>query len=85
MKILYVLPLLFPLALNAQSVPTDDGPWITVTQGMVWSAAGYTMDDIVAMANLDGDPLVVTADEQAMIDLLAQVLGASPISGQSGS
>ena len=60
--------------------PMEDGPWVEVPEGTAYDPAPTTYDDIVAMANLDGDPSVITADEREMIALLTQVLGAVPIS-----
>ena len=53
---------------------TDASPDVTA-----FDAAPTTYADIVAMANLDDDPGVITAKEREMIAVLSQVLGASPI------
>ncbi len=54
----------------------EDGPWIAVPAD--YTDAPLTPEDIVALADLDGDPSVVTADEQAMINVLTQVLIPRP-------
>lgn len=57
----------------------QDGPWIDLPDGVVVRTTAPTYDDIVAMADLDGNPDVITEDEQRMILLLSEVLMASPI------
>ena len=59
--------------------PMDDH-WVEVPAEAAFSAAPTTYDDIVAMADLDGDPTIITDKEREMIALLTQVLGATPIS-----
>ena len=83
----FLIPYLItlPCLLSAEPLDGTNSPWITTGDDMVWDAVGYEMTDIIAMADLDGDPSVITPDEQAMIDLLSQVLGAAPILDQSGS
>ena len=58
----------------------DDGPWVDAPEEATFAAAPTTYDDIVAMADLDGDPTIISAEEREMIALLVQVLGATPIS-----
>ena len=60
--------------------PMEDGPWVEMPEGAAYDPAPTTYDDIVAMADLDGDPSVITEEEREMIALLTQVLGATPIS-----
>ncbi len=57
--------------------PLDDGPWIELPEGAAFNTAPPTYDDIISMADLDGDPDVISAKEREMIALLSQVLGAS--------
>ena len=57
--------------------PLDDGPWIELPEGAAFNTAPLTYDDIIAMADLDGDPDVISAKEREMIALLSQVLSAS--------
>ena len=38
-----------------------------------------TYDDIITMADLDGDPSIITAEEAEMIALLQQVLNVNPL------
>ena len=59
--------------------PTDDH-WVDVPADAAFAAAPATYDDIVALADLDGDPSIITDKEREMIALLTQVLGATPIS-----
>ena len=59
--------------------PMDDGPWVDAPEDAAYVAAPTTYDDIIAMADLDGNPAVISDEEREMIALLSQVLGASPI------
>lgn len=68
----------------AEVVPMDhalieDGLWIEAPQDAAFGSGPATYDDIVAMADLDGNPEVITDEERRMIALLSQVLGATPI------
>ncbi len=68
----------------AEVVPMDqalmhDGLWIDAPQDAALGSGHTTHDDIVAMADLDGNPGVITDEERRMIALLSQVLGARPI------
>lgn len=85
-----ILPLIAALAAfappaMAEVVPllptfaTDGGPWVDVPENAAFDTAPLSYDDIEALANLDDDPAVTTAQEQEMIAMLLQVLGASPI------
>ena len=87
MMIHRMLPFLVALASPAvaEVVPlsqfaADDGPWIEVAEDATFTAEPTSYADIVAMADLDGNPDVLTAKEQEMIAVLTQVLGATPIS-----
>ena len=69
-------------AAAAQTAPIDltqDGPWIDLPPGVVIDTGPPSLDQIVAMADLDGDPSVQTPEEAAMILLLMQVLGTQPV------
>lgn len=76
--------IIFILLAVPKSAMTDtiveDGPWIDVPAGAAFQTTALTHDDIIALADLDGDPSVVSADEKDMIALLVQMLGASPVS-----
>ncbi len=65
---------------HSSSETFDDGPWIDMPDDMTISMTPPSYDDIVAMANLDDDPSVVSDKEREMIAVLMQVLGATPIS-----
>ncbi len=56
-----------------------DGPWIDLPEGVIINASAPTYDDILMMADLDGDPAITTAEEAQMIALLSQVLLGSPV------
>ncbi|MFZ3583878.1 hypothetical protein ACOI1H_17135 [Loktanella sp. DJP18] len=56
-----------------------DDHWIDAPQDVAFGSGPTPHDDIVAMADLDGNPDVVTDEERRMIALLTQVLGATPI------
>ena len=58
--------------------PVDDH-WVAAPEDAAYGAAPTTYEDIVAMADLDGDPSVISDEEREMIALLSQVLGASPV------
>ncbi|WP_458790634.1 hypothetical protein [Yoonia sp. MH D7] len=61
-----------------------DGPWIAIPADFEVRAMMSPQDEIRAMADLDGDPLVTTADEIEMIAMLTQMLGTAPTDHQSG-
>ncbi len=86
MMIHRMIPLLVLLATPAVAevvpmshMPMDEGPWIDVPEGVTYDTAPPSYDDIVAMANLDGDPTIISDKEREMIAVLSQVLGSSPI------
>ncbi|KQI67186.1 hypothetical protein AN189_16400 [Loktanella sp. 3ANDIMAR09] len=56
-----------------------DGPYIDVAQTVSYSDAPTTLDDIHALADLDGDPSVVTDREREMIALLSMMLIGTPV------
>ncbi len=62
----------------ADSIAFEDGPWIPVPAGMSFQTQMTPMEEIRALADLDGDPTVTTAREIEMIALLTQMLGAQP-------
>ncbi len=64
--------LLFTCALLA-------APMITTADTMNQDGQQMTIDDVIALADLDGDPQTITADEKDMIALLTQILGAQPV------
>ena len=53
-----------------------DGPWIDASDIVT---TPMTMADVIALADLDGDPEVISDEEHKMIALLAQMLGTSPM------
>ncbi|SHE56761.1 hypothetical protein SAMN05444339_101750 [Loktanella atrilutea] len=59
-------------------MPMDD-LWVEVPVDATFTPGPPTYDDIVAMANLDDDPAVISDREREMIALLSQVLGSAPI------
>ena len=73
---------LVPLVAGAQTTPQaamDDGPWIDLPAGYTVDTSPPTAADIHAMADLDGDPSVLTEDEARMIAVLSQILLGSPL------
>ncbi|KAA9009936.1 hypothetical protein [Histidinibacterium aquaticum] len=82
---------LFPLASVADG-PTTASYAPPVAEGMPmdggWSEPDPAMlqpmtpADLRAMVEQDGDPETLTADEAAMLELLGQLLGASPLEQQ---
>jgi hypothetical protein len=64
-----------PLGIVLQS----DGPWIDLPEGTVITDAAPQYEDILAMADLDGDPSITTPQEARMIALLSDVLMGQPI------
>ncbi len=58
-----------------------DGPWTLLPADADIEAlmAPLTPEDIVKMADLDGDPTVLTEDEAEMIRVLGSVLLSVPI------
>ncbi|MEJ6398808.1 hypothetical protein [Yoonia sp. 208BN28-4] len=84
MKSLITAMMILPLATAATSETLaqalqQDGPWIDLPEGVVIQTSAPTYADIVALADLDGDPSVMTADEERMIALLAQVMLGTPV------
>ena len=55
-----------------------DGPWIAIPAGAPVDIAPLSDAAIAALADLDGDPAITTAQEHAMIAVLRQVLGLPP-------
>ena len=85
MMIHRMIPLLALLATPATAevvamspMPMDD-LWVDVPVDATFNPGPPTYDDIVAMANLDGDPSVISDKEREMIAVLSQVLGTAPI------
>jgi hypothetical protein len=79
MRILAALALiLLPSFGTAQNITFDDGPWIAIPAGMTFPAQKSPAEEIHAMANLDGNPSVVTDEEREMIALLSQIFGTAP-------
>ncbi len=78
MRVLALLPLVtVPLAALADTTLQAD-----VADDLVYPIAydaPMTMEDVIALANLDDDPSVISPDEKEMIALLVQMLGASPV------
>jgi hypothetical protein len=56
---------------------SPDAPWGPVPVSAA-PAPTSPEEQLLALADLDGDPSVVTRDEFAMMQVLAQVLGADP-------
>lgn len=78
-----LLCLALPTALAAQNVHdtgediyASDGPWMAVPAD--FNPGPMTAADIIAMADLDGDPLTITPQERQMIAMLTQVLIPAP-------
>ncbi len=57
---------------TGEDIYAEDGPWMAIPPG--FDPAPPTAADIIVMADLDGDPLVITAKEREMIALLTMVL-----------
>ena len=71
------------LAQNGPFVPLPDnaadGPWVALEDGQQVFDGPLTEADLVKLADLDGDPSVVSAEEQEMIDVLREVLMTAPV------
>ena len=85
MMIHRMIPLIALLATPATAevvsmapMPMDD-LWVDVPVDATFNPGPPSYDDIVAMADLDGDPSVISDKEREMIALLTQVLGSAPI------
>ena len=71
-------------ALAAGSEPVSlgaDGPWIAIPAGTPVQIGPLSDAALDALADLDGDPAVTTAEERAMRALLRQVLGLDGAAG----
>ena len=79
MRLLIAALALVPSLSFAEGITFEDGPWIAVPAGMIYPEYTSPEAEIRAMADLDGDPGVTTAEEMQMIATLSQILGVSPI------
>ena len=61
---------------TGEDIYAEDGPWMAIPAD--FNGGELTATDILAMADLDGDPLTMTEDEKRMIEVLTQVLIAHP-------
>lgn len=57
---------------TGEDLYAEDGPWIEIPAD--FDPAGPTAADIIAMADLDGDPMSLTDEERGMIAVLTMVL-----------
>lgn len=57
----------------------QDGPYIDIPAGYVVPSGPPTLEDIVRMADLDGDPTTMTVLETEMFTVLMQVLIGTPV------
>lgn len=57
----------------------QDGPYIDIPAGYEVPTGPPSLEDIVRLADLDGDPSNMTATETEMISVLLQVLIGVPI------
>lgn len=57
---------------TGEDMYAEDGPWIAVPAD--YANAPLTAADIIALSDLDGDPLTITDEERRMITTLTQVL-----------
>lgn len=80
MRLLIAALALLPTFSSADALFADDGPWIAIPAGMTYPQYTSPEEEIRAMADLDGDPSVTTAEEMQMIATLTQILGLSPVS-----
>ena len=75
---LVLLSLFMPMGAIADPM-TDDGPYIVIPAGAQVPTGVLNMDDVIALADLDGDPTVISAQEKEMIALLTSLLIAQPV------
>ena len=57
----------------------QDGPYIDIPAGYVVPSGPPSLEDIVKMADLDGDPATMTEQEAEMFTVLVQVLIGTPV------
>lgn len=57
----------------------QDGPYIDIPAGYEVPEGPPTLDDIVRLADLDGDPTIISEAETEMIGVLLQVLIGIPV------
>ena len=72
-------------AARAEEVPTfaevmhQDGPYIDIPAGVEVPTGPPSVEDLLALADLDGDPNVITDQEAEMLTLLIQVMIGTPL------
>lgn len=79
MRHLIIALALLPSLSIAEGIVFEDGPWVAIPAGILYPDFISPEEEILAMADLDGDPSVTTAEELRMIATLRQILGVSPI------
>ncbi len=75
-RLILLFASLMPMMAHAEGITFEDGPWIAIPAGLIYEPQRTPMEEIRALADLDGDPTVTTSQEHEMIALLVQLLGA---------
>lgn len=79
MRLLIIFALLAAPLITTAETAVKDGPWTAIPTDAAFLPTPMTLDDVIALADLDGDPLTISTDEKEMITLLIQILGAQPV------
>ncbi|MFT4706277.1 MAG: hypothetical protein ACI9TA_003261 [Reinekea sp.] len=79
MRLLIICALLAAPMITRAETTVEDGPWIAIPTDAAFLPTTMTLGDVIALADLDGDPLTISADEKEMIAVLIQIFGTQPV------
>ena len=77
-RLILLFAALMPIVAHAEGITFEDAPCIAIPAGLIYEPQRTPMEEIRALADLDGDPTQTTSQEHEMIALLVQLLGAQP-------